>query len=509
MEARHTYTVVLIASAIFFALVLILCSNDIDHREAYINSSPDTVPSDERAMTFINVTFGRNIVFPYFNSVPYLASERAVKDTSAVVSNAGSCRIVYKPPAVNDSYAIVQENRMFYSLKYTCLQLQYRNWRVDEVSGSVTVTFLIKSIVDLAHILRLNAIFIECDAGSLQSSVAYCITNPEISLSSVTTFPVDLHLTLRMVPGTNDSLFDYSKVDATYVPLEQVLATQYARTSHVLNVRVFYMEEIQDSYQSIGRRTQLMYRPDEGRSIVFDKGYAEFASTNVPMYEFCNNLAIWWRNFVAPVFTFSFELCVNISEAERLRGVSVVVNKVYMDNDLGLYVDGAHLGDNTGRQKRSSEANRVKLGQSLNSDNVCAVIIRGDSAPLPQHYDLMVTTGSYSSIGINNEDLCNVHLQLPYLTVGSSTSMTVQLTVTPSEKIVYVEWIGAASRQREFAFARRNCSGMNAGRNNLSRLFTEKPREASNTLENIVMDYDTAYVSGVNYAKMGYQNFMK
>lgn len=476
----------------------------VPFEERYVDPTGIMDASDHRPLVFINRLFGRNIAFPYFNSIPYLASERATSDGTS-----GSCRIVYRPPAINESYAIVQENFMFYNLRYTCIPIRFSGWRIVPGADSFQVRLLLETDADVdgvATLMRLNPLYLEIDVGSSRSSTACCINDRNLSLTSDRDGDQSMDITLQHVKGPQDSLFDYSKVNDTYVGLDVILGSR-ASHSNTLNVRAFFLDSVVDSFQSVGRTIGLTYDRSAGRSLVFEKSYAQYLKSNVPLYEFSNNLAIWWRNFVSPVFTFSVELCLDASMAEALNGRSVVVNKVYMDNDLGLYTDGKGVVDNTGRYTRSASSAaalaRLLRPGSVHLDNVYAMVVHGLADK--EHFELSVMTGSYTNMGINNEDGSNVRVTLPYLALGTSNRMTVQLTIAPTEKIIYASWV---EPEPKFAYSKTN-NADSAVHNNLHRLFVEKPRDAADTLENIVMDYDVTYVSNVNFARMGYQNFMR
>lgn len=461
----------------------------------------------ELPMKSINLC-GRNIVFPYFSRNNFTASQRAMND-SIIASSIppGKCRIDAVNGIVDESHSIVHENSLFYNLKYSCLAFRIDNYQIYN-GTDVHLTFKTNTINDIQNItnlLLLDPLYIEFGINSERTSRAYRLvynnnfwfTNSDNIRQYNNTYG-PLVFKLIEEKGSCDKTFSYAQYSPKNIPITVTdLNTMKRYDNGILNMKVYYLDKLYSSFQNIGRKIKTVYNP-QGLINVFEKDYNKYFSDSysTQLYEFMNNIALMYTNYVYPVFTFNFSINLTTANINNTRSDNSVIWKVYMNNNIGRYdyCDSSDIGMNT---NNILSASVIKVGN-------------------PRLYYLNFYTGA----GNNCKTYGNLQIYLPYLTANNYINITV--TVSPNEKVVLAQWqdVNSGDVSKKYVFAKQKyCSAssydvctQNKENDNVSSnlydLFTKNTGNSRSPLENIIMNYDTNFVKDVQSCSLGYVNLL-
>ena len=427
---------------------------------------------DESVIKSLNIC-GRNLIFPYFKINGTLASSRANKANNSYL-NTGTCINTSRDPNINPSFAIVHEDSLFYQLTSACLNVNM----VDYVYGSDPVKF---SIIfsnhnnNLVNFLTLNPLYVEFNPTDMNSTIGYSIIGPivyntELSNYSITFTPV------FNAQITQDDLFNYpqnmpSKTHILNSDLQEMKNTGYA------NITIYYLDNLDTSFQSVGRTLNLTYNND-GINNIYDEKFANLygISTSIQKYEFMNMLSLMYANQVSPVLSFQFNL--QVFEPFPAANNNNIVIKTTADNYVGAYSTCTNTIDIPGTKQ-------------LNNIFSASIIDNKNST-----FTLSVFTAKNQDCGLNNSSI--VTCILPY----SKNNMTVVLTLSPTNKILFVCWKDIYNNRKNISYTNIKLCSETDG---LYDLFINPI--AKDTLNNINMNYLTKYITNVKHCTLGYVNY--
>lgn len=476
---------------------------------------------------------GREIVFPNFSSLN-LASQRAAHDSEITrnISN-GNCNMPLNNEGKKgaDTYSVIKDNYIFYSLKRACIGMQYKS---IEVNGNrIAITFDTKKDKNtVMYFMLLNPLFVEFSFNSTKTTVAYYpilhnninelssdprqsakefrysnynkpITTKYEAYSAGENPKIYFDVVLPREQKGFDGHFNYYTADSPYVYINDM---QYP-ASGVINLQLYFLDDnIPTSYQNVGKMLvhpqggNLMNFPDLFENynnnktdlLIFRKDYvAKFSqsSTYKDIYEFNNNINVFYKNFIQPVFTLSMDILVtDINIRGRQQNTNNVIARMYMDNDFGKY-------------NRSTCNNVTKELGNVNNNNIFMLVLElGDNSH--NGYNLALVLGRDSSCNYNIpfNDKSNVKAALPFLT--STQHIRVVITLSPNEKIITAFWKDPTDNfNTKVSISRSTYCNEDL---NLHRLFKQKPRQVA--IGNIKMNVDNDVITKVNYVALGYKN---
>ena len=241
---------------------------------------------------------GRMISFPNQVNSTVIASTRAQTSRLGRTDPLGICNKIATTGDVDASSSVVVENSLYYTLEKACLGLRFINYSMDE-TGKLFITFLHDSTSDrdnIAFLLLLNPLYVEFITNSSASTQGYRIdcqtfdkswkavsgingNNTTILYSpyypenysdfiskyaSHIDISTDKHIiTLRFIPiiepnkTTCDSTFNYKEANVPLLTgddLESLLSRK-----RVVNLNVYYLNDIETSFQQPSRTINLDY----------------------------------------------------------------------------------------------------------------------------------------------------------------------------------------------------------------------------------------------------------
>lgn len=480
---------------------------------------------------------GRNIAFPNFSSIN-LASQRAANDLQITQNiSRGTCNT----PLNNESsdkgtntYSVIKDNYIFYSLKRTCIGLKYKSIQIvnrNRISITFNTTSPSENIAFLYFIL-LNPLFVEFNFSSNKTTVAYypILHNNISELGSseprnsskeyrysnygkeITTRygtfganrnpKIYFDVVLSREDKGKDTLFDYYNNDTPYVYLNDI----YYPLEGVINMQLYYLDDkIPSSYQNIGKTLShpqggnlfdvpyLFPSQNNNDLLIFRTDYVDRYSQNAAykdVYEFNNNINVFYKNFVQPVFTVSMDILVtDINIRNQVKNNNIVILRMYMDNGLGNY--------------NNIPCNNVtqELGPTRNNNIFMIVLELGEEKHNGYNFTLVMGRGNTCNYTIPFIDKSNVKAPLPFL--SDTQRIRVIVTISPNEKIITALWKDPHTFATNVSMSRTTYCGEDL---NLYRLFKQVPRQAP--IGNIKMNIHNDVVKSVNYVTLGYRNLV-
>lgn len=478
---------------------------------------------------------GRKMVFPNFSSVN-LAAQRAALDMTITKNlTKGTCNTPMNNEGsenATDTYSVVRDNFMFYSLKRACLGMKYQNISYRD-KNRVSITFSTDTAEDAKNVMyfiMLNPMFVEFNVDSVRTTVAYypIFHNTAESLrgdplraekvfrysnydktlvSRYTTLPVMIKnptITFDVVlPIENrgrDSLFNYFSDANPYVTLQN-LNLDVTNKNKIINIQMYYLDDnIPTSYQNIGKQ---LAHPQGGDLftvphlvannkkdlLVFRVDYSDRYGQNSSYkeaFEFNNNINVFFKNYLQPVFTISMDLQVtDLNVYGQIDNQNIVIARMFMNNGYGQY---------NGCTSISRELDGVQ------NNNIFMVVLevgKNDN----NAYNIAIVTGKDNSCNYPSNDQSNISLTLPFLSGYQRVRLI--FTITPNEKIATAFWKDSNTGLTNVMLARSTHCGDDL---NMGRLFKQNPRIAP--INNIIMNVDKSVVSQVNSIALGYKNLI-
>jgi hypothetical protein len=295
-------------------------------KEGFATDDPSLAPAQILGVN--NSYCKRELVFPNMNQNNFLASSRSLK--AANVPESGTCNIVPSSPQLNDSYSIVHENYMYYSLRRACLLFSFSN--ITFVSNGIVNIQLDRSTPEkaeqLAKFILLNPVFIEFTVTSDKTSIAYFPVyqssyNSVDNLQSFNAKEVSsTPFTILLVPITNQKFFQYGSQSTLKKLLGSVQPTS-------LSGNVFFLDYLEGSAHNIRTELPLTYDATRGKTTLFRKDFESLAQTpQTRQYQFYKNVYMYHKYQAAPIFTFKLTAAVpaNIISKSWSRSIGFEAN---------------------------------------------------------------------------------------------------------------------------------------------------------------------------------------
>lgn len=498
-------------------------------KEKYANSS------DQPILKFSQC--GRDMVFPNFSSAN-LAAHRAAEDNELTGAVNGKCNFPNKKTVGisdgHETYSVVRDNYIFYTLKRTCMSIKYRSISIAGNANRVTIEFdTSNSTSKLAFMffVLLNPMFVEFNKDSQNTTVAYhplfdmedSNTSSNIFTTSkvfrYTNYPkivtsrygvVDVlsrnprltfSVVLPMTERGQDSMFNYFTDTNPYVRVQDINMP----TSGVINMAIYYLDDaIPTSYQNVGKTlaspgfANMLANPslmdaNQQSLMVFRRDYVSRYQANdqaTALYHFNNNIAVFFNNYIQPVFTFCFDFMVTDKTVNQTLGArNIVLVRTYMNNNFGRY---------TSCDRVSNEL------EGIQNNNIMMVVLEvGDQNT--NGYNLVFASSKGDSCNYPSSDKSVLTLPLPLL--KNTALMRVVFTLTPNEKIAIGMWKDIDMSSEHYVTLARASHCTNDL--NLYRMFRDKNRAANVTLQDIKMDVNKTYVKSSYYVALGYVNLLR
>lgn len=435
---------------------------------------------------------GRNIVFPYFKNNRILASHRALADNGVNSIPIGTCRMQNTENNINDSYSIVYENGLFYSLRKACIKLYVSDISIPEPNHLV-IRFPFEKgeeINNLVLLHLLNPLWIEFVPNQKRITLAYVLKNtePVSTVSPKRAHTAHFYPLLSYNEGSIDDLFNYRQLSASQSEFDYNDAQECNRQGYV-SMYVYYLDDIPSSFQTTGRYMEPVY-DNSGTCVIFDPNFDKTIDKikQKQTYEFMNNINLMYKNYTVPVFTFEFDIIVK-------PGMQQAIAQCYMNNSVGKYTSCDDPVNNIG-----DKINNIFMMMMLDS---------------PNGVTLTCFTGySFGWCGSNQTGMVSEgsplgRLDIPILSEG--TRVNIMVTITPYNRVLYAEWKDTNKKDaiKKCAYVNNQSCAKNATDNALFKLFSDKSEANRKPLKEILFKYHTDIVKGVNKVSLGYKNFYK
>ena len=474
------------------------------HEHFYTDTQEDEVP-----LKSINLC-GRNIVFPYFARNDFTASQRSIQDNTIVKTLPGGiCRVDAINGLHNSSHSIVHENSLFYNLKNSCLGFIIKRYSFN--AGKLTLTLSRQSPEDINNLLNLfllNPLYIEFSINGDSTSFGYAMpvwpdqftfnnksdkTDYKLVLTSIT------NVVKNIDNSTCDKAFnykDFSKNQRAITNKDLDIIVKHG----VINMKAYYLDNLSSSFQNIGRFIKVNQQSNSGEFKIFEKDYQKYYqdSFSTQTYEFMNNIALLYSNYVTPIFTINFSINL-LKNTFNMNGNKYMISKIYMDNSIGQYKVCEEVRDNIG----------------VNNNNILAMAVEGNDA---NTYNAHFFTGTEGNCSFGAPNM--ITIQLPYLL--SNNLIDISITVSPTEKVVMASWrdIINNSTNKQVVFAKKQeCTTSEDYNvcyadkekttivNSMIDLFMKKS-DLRQPLSNIIMKYNTDVIKKIDSCHLGYINLL-
>ena len=487
----------------------------------YVVLSPPVVPEGfqstaELPLTVFN-TCGRNIAF--LKSGVNLASSRAVYTEYNNQNNISNHVPLSKDSSHVDhaTYSIIKDNYIYYTFRKDVRDFYYKNMTFDG-NNKVTFAFHPKTETFGDSIIRLvlsRPLYVE-----FENSIAYhpifSMNNAMSTVGQVfryTNYDISLTSRGKVLPTHRESLT---------LSFESVLPKHEMRNGGIFNygnnalgvenLRLpagdgqtkmtcyFLDDDISLSLQNVGKKMSRDGDTDlfenngsvaKNEIIIFNKDYARIYQSTADfkeqaIYEFNNNINVFFRNFVVPTFSFSFDIePFNVAPNTNTMAVTV-----YMDNNYGNY----------------SVCHNV-VGMPRNNNIMSLIIESGDKTT--NAVNLVLTVGR----GENNcnypfSDNSGVALTVPRL--DDKKKLQVIVTVSPNEKIIAAFWTEpdrTSTKYVAYASSKHCVNDLN-----LWKIFKEgenSGRERTVNIANIIMARNPKVLTACKYVQLGFVNLLQ
>ena len=482
--------------------------------------------NDSLALNIMN-DYGRNIVFPYFGSRNILtATQRAVIDTTSLKTvPGGKCMLSQNQGVLNPSFAIVHEDSLFYTLSKSCIALKLQGYELIDGTNSFYMWFSNKTPLDrdnFAKFILSNPLFVEFSINN-NLSVAYTIDTGGFIFSTATdikhynqygkctnnecialkfTRTSDQNLACDQNTAFNYKYFSPSQKLVLESDLKSIQQNAFLRDG-LVNMWVYYLDELSSNFQSTGRSLPISnprISTQHNSITVFDTGFKRWATNpyEVDMYEFMNNIALMYYNFIIPVITISFDISITI---DMFNDNNVKGNSPY--NLIVCTMNNGYGGTN------SCQNNLFAIQLAINPSNSST-------------YSLYLLSGDGNDCGFNAPKSRNLNIVLPWLSNNNIIKITA--TFGPNQKHIFASWkdINSGDIGKKMLYAKhidnyRNPAENPCGyrsidmsnTNNATRLFASKTLNPRPALQNINLtcpNNPRQFVQAINEVTLGYVN---
>ncbi len=486
--------------------------------------------NDSLPIKVLNIC-GRELIFPYYGTNnKFTAGQRAKVDDSLTTVPPGKCALANLGDltnSINESFSILTENSVFYTLKKSCMALNLVNYRLENNGDTIICSFALdtpQNFENVARFLLVNPLFVEFSFGD-KSSYGYIVTptRPDstqgnslyFSNSPDTPF-VNYHShsgkkfifirfdrAVALDDGNCDKPFNYkvlspSQVKATAENLDSAII---GNNGGLLNMWVYYLDDLSTNFQKTGKDLPIKSVNTQD-IVIFDKNFKNMSKDpyKVSEYEFMNNIASMYYNYVIPIFNFTFDMSLTTDMYDRVKNNKYTLMRCYMDND---YMNGPEQCRN----------------------NIFAIDLDPNPFETPSVFILSIIVGDRDGCGYTTQRSPVLNLQLPYLTPGNKIKVTV--TLGPNQKYAYAQWtdINSGDLGKKISYAKIiscfnnppfNVCGYEANINNalrdindFTKIFSSKTLSPRPNLENIHLVFNESgykFVNNITSFGIGYKN---
>lgn len=471
---------------------------------------------------------GRELIFPYYGiNNRFTAAQRALVNTSLATTPLGTCAFTTSGDlldSINESFSIVSENSMFYTLKKSCMSLHLLNYRFDNNGDTIFCSFALNTPQNLENVSRfllVNPLFVEMSFND-KSTYAYIVTPTKadstqgnsLYFSNARTIPFrDYHShsntqfifirfdrAVALDSGNCDKAFNYKDLSplqtgATASHFDNILSR---KDGGYLNLWVYYLDDLTVNFQDTGRNLPIVFS-NTGKITIFDTNFKSMNLTN-SQYSFMNNIALMYYNYVIPIFNFTFDIELTMDMYEKVKDNKYNMMKCYMDNE---YMNGPEQCKN----------------------NIFAIDLDPNPYDKPSLFMLSLVVGDRDGCGYTTAKSPVLNLQLPYLTPGNKIRVTVVLG--PNQKYAYAQWndINSGDLGKNIAYGKTiscynnppfdvcsyeaNIGDRLRETNDFTRMFSSKKLNPRYDLKNIYLTYNESgykFVTNVLSFGLGYKN---
>ncbi len=481
----------------------VLSQKTVEH--FYVDNTP--VP-----MTVYKFT-GRDLVFPYLGNTKLTAAERATYDANISTIPAGRCPFPSDSKSLDESFAIVKENGIFYTLKKACMALSVNNYRFDNNEQMITVTCPVdtpENINNMAKFLLINPLFVEIVQG-MNNSIAY-IPQPYKANYTERGFyftnsagytddwkkgfnPSKIDIRFRVaVPvgkGSCDPTFDYNAYTTKKYQLKRA-DMDAIKKAGLVYMWVYYLDDLDSSFQTTNRTLPIV-ESTPGNLTVFDKQFKNMSTDpyKINTFNFMNTIYNMYNTFSVPVFTFSFDFVMTQNIQDNKEKVQL----------LKCWVSNGFYG-----------------GWSPCSNNVMQIT----ASPNENFLELQFSIGDGSDCGYRTWFAPPATLWLPWMTPG--TVVNIVATFGINQKHIFAQWkdVNRGDSGKKFAYAKSQqnffdppfdtCTKYDDDShreiNNFTKIFGSKKFTTATRpkLENILLTWNTDLINKITDISLGYQN---
>lgn len=454
------FIIILIITVIAFLLL------QNTYKEKYTNTKIETNSNEILHIKPLQ-KFGRFLEFPYYaNNSSYMVSERAIIDNIGLQSiPLGSCTILSKN-APNQSFAIVKERNLFYILKKSCMALQIKSYIIN--SNNIEITFMLNNNVNMLnfiHFILVQPLYVEFSFNT-NMTTAYTIDLKNINFTNSNS----------LINNNNANITNSKEIILKFQPISDISPSQdeltdknldaCLRKDTLLNIWVYYIQEITTNFQALGRT--LTINSNKASTIIYNSQYDKHQD-NIIEYEFMKNISLMYYNFNYPPFTVSFIL--NISNKNY---TSLMQTQDILFCSMGF------------------------------SDDICKNRLFSIDGTIDA-YDytlckLNFTTPYYSNYNCDLSQVCSINIPV----VSNNTNIIVIATFDKNQINVFAKWQDVLNRDKQQQILYGTNKKYDA-QNNISKIFENN--ENRPTLDNIQLVCNNNYIVKINSIQLGYINF--
>jgi hypothetical protein len=491
-SSRATALILLTTVVVLISVVLFvnIAKPSVKSVESYANDLPLT-----NFNTFMsNMGCMRDITFPYQASSTLSVSERAVQEPGDA-----SCpmRLDLKQPS--DDLFQVTEGLINYNLKYKCFNLPVKYAVVKgQDNNTVRLTFDASNINSIKELILLNPLFVELNGSTAYVPVyneelpnrnqywgvlGFAITNWKGGIMFKDSNSNDVSINFRVLLSNTGGL-QYSKNTSKFSVNNMSFPTTISCTAYYLDIQNASSYNYAITYNSDQKTRVNAFK-------IFDVNYfSNIPTSMVTKYFFNQKIDIILKNNIMPVFTFNFSFNLTKNKSDPTINASYDPNdkyheiyRVFMDTPFGEYSTSTYYFrpmDNV----RNMNIASCFVHSWANLDTFCLTTI----FPTQQ-------TGQPLSM-----DGPALRVELPYALEKETFDVT--LTLTPYDKIAYVQWRDTSGNNNYILKRSAWCARNNLFNNIFTNLST-----SGNRVGDIYVKYDNFFVTNTEKVMLGYRNF--
>ena len=477
----------------------------------------------EQPLTQFN-TCGKNIMF--LKAGVNTASSRAVFPCNANLTNMSNIVPLNTDGSHTDhaTYSIIKDNFIYYTFRKLPFDIRYSELITTPTTHTVTFRFDLNDTSsnsfreNITGLILSRPLYLEFDSSIAYLPVFNTHTSENAKVFRYTNYDLNNTLVSR---GTVLSVHNINNADMN-LSFEPVLPKEAMRLSigglfnyggeaknvadlklpahnHQTKAIVYFLDDnIPWSLQNVGKTMSRdgyadlfeANKPEPVRELViFDKNYAKKYQSNSDfksqaLYEFNNNINVFFRNFVVPTFSFAFDIVLN----EITPNSNTMVANVSMNNNYGSYTFCSDV-----------------IGMP-NNNNIMSLIAESGGADA-NAVNLVMTTGRGSSCNYPFSDGSGIAITVPKHT--ARRIIRVIAMVSPNEKVIAAFWNEPERSPQKFvAYGRSTHCANDLNFWNLFKEGEMTGNQRNVNIENIILSRNPSLLTACRYVKLGYVNLL-